>query len=61
MSKRLLCCLGLLVALVISTGLAEAATTGKISGRVTEVTGDPLARCQCGDRYRWRETRRDHR
>ena len=29
MSKRLLCCLGLLVTLVISTGLAEAATTGK--------------------------------
>ena len=42
MNKRLLCCLGLLVALVISTGLAEAATTGKISGRVTEITGDPL-------------------
>ena len=42
MSKRLLCCLGLLVALVISTGLAEAGTTGKISGRVTETTGDPL-------------------
>ena len=42
MNKRLLFCLGLLGALVISTGLAYAGTTGKVSGRVTEVTGDPI-------------------
>ena len=42
MGKRFLFCSGLLGALLICTGLAHAGTTGKISGKVTEVTGDPL-------------------
>jgi len=42
MNKRLLFCLGLLGAFVLCTGLSYAGTTGKVSGRVTEITGDPL-------------------
>ncbi|MDP6042296.1 MAG: carboxypeptidase regulatory-like domain-containing protein, partial [Candidatus Latescibacteria bacterium] len=42
MSKRLMFCLGLLGAFVLCTGLSYAGTTGKVSGKVTEVTGDPL-------------------
>lgn len=42
MRKPVLFCLGLLNACVLLTGLAFAGTTGKISGKVTEVTGDGL-------------------